>query len=65
MLTQLLRLHQIVCGHIKSDDGTETPINNNRIDELIEVIAEMQGKIIIWANYRQNILEIVLSLIHI
>ena len=62
VLTQLLRLHQIVCGHIKSDDGTETPINNNRIDELIEVIAEMQGKIIIWSNYRQNILEIVETL---
>ena len=62
VLTQLLRLHQIVCGHIKSDDGTETPINNNRIDELIEVIAEMQGKVIIWANYRQNILEIVETL---
>ena len=62
VLTQLLRLHQIVCGHIKSDDGTETPISNNRIDELIEVIAEMQGKIIIWANYRQNILEIVETL---
>jgi SNF2 family DNA or RNA helicase len=62
VLTQLLRLHQIVCGHIKSDDGTETPINNNRIDELIEIIAEMQGKIIIWANYRQNILEIVETL---
>ena len=62
VLTQLLRLHQIVCGHIKSDDGTETPINNNRIDELIGVIAEMQGKVIIWANYRQNILEIVETL---
>jgi SNF2 family DNA or RNA helicase len=62
VLTQLLRLHQIVCGHIKSDDGTETPINNNRIDELIEVIAEIQGKVIIWANYRQNILEIVETL---
>ena len=62
VLTQLLRLHQIVCGHIKSDDGTETPINNNRIDELIEVIAEMQGKVITWANYRQNILEIVETL---
>ena len=62
VLTLLLRLHQIVCGHIKSDDGTETPINNNRIDELIEIIAEMQGKIIIWANYRQNILEIVETL---
>ena len=59
VLTQLLRLHQIVCGHIKSDDGTETPVENNRIDALLEVLSEMQGKVIIWANYRQNILEIV------
>ena len=57
-----MRLHQIVCGHVKSDDGTETPIENNRIDELLEVIGEMQGKTIIWANYRQNILEIVETL---
>jgi len=62
VLTQLLRLHQIVCGHVKSDDGVETPVDNNRIDELIEVIGEMQGKVIIWANYRQNILEIVETL---
>jgi|TARA_R100000406_G_C3108010_1_gene123598 SNF2 family DNA or RNA helicase len=62
ILTQLLRLHQIVCGHVKSDDGTETPIESNRIDELLEVIGEMQGKVIIWANYRQNILEIVETL---
>jgi SNF2 family DNA or RNA helicase len=62
ILTQLLRLHQIVCGHVRSDDGTDTPVENNRIDELLEVIGEMQGKIIIWANYRQNILEIVETL---
>ena len=62
VLTQLLRLHQIVCGHVNSDDGVETPVDNNRIDELIEVISEMQGKVIIWANYRQNILEIVETL---
>tara|TARA_R110000824_G_scaffold139511_2_gene304661 strand:+ start:164 stop:841 length:678 start_codon:yes stop_codon:yes gene_type:complete len=62
ILTQLLRLHQIVCGHVKSDDGIETPIDSNRIDELLEVIGEMQGKVIIWANYRQNILEIVETL---
>jgi len=62
VLTQLLRLHQIVCGHIKSDDNIETPVDSNRIDEMLEVISEMQGKVIIWANYRQNILEIVETL---
>ena len=62
ILTQLLRLHQIVCGHVKSDDDKDIPIDNNRIDSMFEVISEMQGKVIIWANYRQNIIEIVNSL---
>jgi SNF2 family DNA or RNA helicase len=29
------------------------------MDELINILAEMQGKVIIWANYRHNIREIV------
>ena len=59
VLTQMLRLHQVVCGYTKTDEGTEIPIENNRLDELINVIGEMRGKIIIWANYRHNIKEIV------
>jgi hypothetical protein len=26
VITQLMRLHQITCGHFKSDDGTNTNI---------------------------------------
>ena len=59
VLTQMLRLHQVVCGYTKTDEGTEIPIENNRIDELVNVIGEMRGKVIIWANYRHNIKEIV------
>ena len=32
------------------------------MDELINVLGEMQGKVIIWANYRHNIREIVRTL---
>lgn len=59
VLTQILRLHQITCGFVKTDEGEEIEINSNRLDELINVLAEMQGKVIIWANYRHNIREIV------
>ena len=59
VLTQILRLHQITCGFVKTDEGVEIEINNNRMDELINILAEMQGKVIIWANYRHNIREIV------
>ena len=41
VLTQLMRLHQITCGHLKSDDGEITNFKHNRIEELIDVIDEM------------------------
>jgi len=54
-LTQIMRLHQICCGHVKFDDGRQEDIPNNRINELISTIEECDGKIIIWANYRRDI----------
>ena len=57
-LTMLLRLHQITCGYLPTDDGQSIPLKNNRLDELLNVIEETEGKIIIWANYRQSIFDI-------
>ena len=58
-LTQLMRLHQITCGHFTSDDGTTQPIKNNRIDELMDVLEEIEGKAIIWAHYQYDINTII------
>jgi len=59
VLTQMMRLHQITCGHLKNDDGTITEIKNNRLDELLDVLDEIEGKAIIWANYIYDIEHIV------
>ncbi len=61
-LTTLLRLHQITCGHMKTDDGETLPIKNNRLTALMECLEETEGKVIIWANYREDIKNIVESL---
>jgi SNF2 family DNA or RNA helicase len=61
-LTQLMRLHQIVCGHVKLDNGEVIELPNNRIGELLSVVEETDGKIIIWANYRHDIEAIKLAL---
>ena len=58
-LTQLMRLHQITCGHFTSDDGMTQPIKNNRIDELMDVLEEIEGKAIIWAHYQYDINTII------
>ena len=59
VLTQLMRLHQITCGHLKNDDDTITEIKNNRMIELLDVLEEVEGKVIIWANYVYDIKQIV------
>ena len=59
VLTQMMRLHQITCGHLKNDDDTITEIKNNRLKELINLLDEVEGKVIIWANYVYDIENIV------
>ena len=62
VLTQILRLHQVVCGFVKHDQGEEVEIKNNRLDSLLDVLAETQGKVIIWANYQYDIKRILKTL---
>ena len=58
VLTQLMRLHQITCGHFTADDGSTQNIKSNRINELMNVLEEVEGKAIIWANYQKDMFEI-------
>ena len=58
-LTQLMRLHQITCGHFTDDNGSTQPIENNRIKELLSVLEDIEGKAIIWAHYQYDIKNII------
>ena len=55
VIVQLMRLHQITCGHFTSDDGDIQNLKNNRITELMNILEEMEGKAVIWAHYRHDI----------
>tara|TARA_R110000787_G_scaffold103760_1_gene210380 strand:+ start:27 stop:1043 length:1017 start_codon:yes stop_codon:yes gene_type:complete len=57
-LTQLMRLHQITCGHFSADDGTIQEVKNNRLSELLDVLEEVEGKAIIWAHYQHDVKNI-------
>jgi len=59
VLSQMMRLHQITCGHFKSDDGEVQKVKSKRLDELMDVLEEIEGKAIIWAHYRHDIETIV------
>jgi SNF2 family DNA or RNA helicase len=61
-LVQLMRLHQITCGHFKSDDGTTQKIKNERLDALMDILSEVENKAVIWAHYKYDI-EIIVEAI--
>ena len=59
VLTQIMRLQEICCGHLKTDDGEIQEIPNKRLDELLSTIDEMSGKVIIWATWVYDLERIV------
>ena len=58
VLTQIMRLQQIVCGFLPSDEDGIKPLPNNRLTELLDTVEELQGKVIIWAAWAHNLHEI-------
>ena len=56
------KVHQIICGQVKTDSGEYLTIANNRIEALTNILEGHHGKAIIWANYRQNLKDVQESL---
>ena len=59
VLTQLMRLQQITCGHFTADDGTIKEMPNNRIGELLNLLNEVEGKVVIWAQFQRDVHNII------
>jgi SNF2 family DNA or RNA helicase len=62
VITQLLRLQQVLCGHLKTDDGVVRTFESKRLDALLEILEEHGGKAIIWSRFRHDINQIVSAL---
>jgi len=55
-LVKSLKLHQILCGHIKKDDGTMLDIPTKRVEALMELLEESQDqKVIIFCKYKKDV----------
>lgn len=62
VMTQLLRLQQVLCGHLMTDDGELVEFPTRRMDALMDTIDEMSGKVIIWSRFRYDIRKITVML---
>ena len=63
VLTQLMRLQQITCGHFVANDGSTQDIKSNRINELMDVLSEIEGKVIIWGHWQKDIKNIIKAIV--
>lgn len=58
-ITRLLRLQQITCGYLPTDDEDEPlyviPGANRRLDLLCDLVAESGQKTIVWARFQMDI----------
>lgn len=59
-LTMLLRLHQVTCGYVRTEDGIDKYLPHNRVDALKRAIeiAQPKGKVLIWTPFVAPVSEI-------
>lgn len=58
VIAQMLKLHQILCGHVTDEEGKIHPVTENRTKELLALLDEYDGKAIIWCSYDYDITKI-------
>ena len=58
VITLMLRLQQVMSGHLMTDDGELMTFPSGRLDALMEIAAETSGKMIIFSRFRHDIKQI-------
>lgn len=58
VITQILRLHQVLCGHVGNEEGEFVEIPEHRTRSLIDLLAEHDGKGIIWCSYDADVRKV-------
>lgn len=62
VITCMLKLHQILCGHVKDEEGFIRAVPTHRLDSLTELLDDYDGKAIIWCSYDYDVQRIAAAL---
>lgn len=58
VITCMLKLHQILCGHVKNEAGQIRDVATKRPASLLELLNEYDEKAIIWCSYDYDVRHI-------
>jgi SNF2 family DNA or RNA helicase len=62
VITQILRLHQLLCGHVTDEEGNVHEVPENRTAELLRVLEDYDGKAIVWCSYDHDVRKVAAAL---
>jgi len=55
VVSRMIRLHQVLCGHVRDELNALQEIPERRTAALLELLQEHEGKAIIWCSYDYNV----------
>ena len=62
VITQLLRMQQVLSGHLKTDEGEMLTFPSPRTKAVLDILEEHTGKALIWSRFRHDIQKLVVEL---
>src|SRR6266550_5448464 len=62
LMSRVVKLHQINCGHVRDDSGVTHDIPSNRLSSLISLLEKLPGKVVIWGHYQRDV-ELIMKMI--
>jgi SNF2 family DNA or RNA helicase len=57
-LTAMGRLQQVLCGYLPDAEGNYVTLDTDRMDQLMEIVRQVNGPVIIWARFSRDIINI-------
>ncbi|HEX2558398.1 MAG TPA: SNF2-related protein [Nitrososphaera sp.] len=58
VIAQIMKLHQILCGHVKDEENVEHFLPENKTPDLLEILEDYSGKAIIWFSYDTDLRKV-------
>jgi SNF2 family DNA or RNA helicase len=54
VVTQLMRMQCIICGHIKTDDGVVRRLKSRRMEAVEQIVEGTEEQVVIWCHWRPD-----------
>ena len=58
VIVQMLRMHQVLCGHVKDENGEIHDIKEKRVEALLDLLRDYDGKAVIWCSYDHDVRKV-------